>query len=130
MVDVLSTVVLPKLKGLSEKNAKKMVQVSHKALVTISKKYHKLIQEQEADAAKEKAKQAKVAKKTAEKEVKKKAKIAKKESESKQLAMLLVKEAKTSPKAARNATKPAAKKIAAKSVAKPVAKVRIPRAKK
>jgi len=40
-----------------------MVQVSHKALAVISKKYHKLIQEQEEDAAKEKAKQAKAAKK-------------------------------------------------------------------
>jgi hypothetical protein len=46
MVDVLSTVVLPKLKGLTEKNAKKMVNASHKALAVIAKKYHKLIQEQ------------------------------------------------------------------------------------
>lgn len=37
LVDVLATIVLPKLKGLSEKNAKKMVQLSHKALGDISK---------------------------------------------------------------------------------------------
>lgn len=56
LVDVLATIVLPKLKGLSEKNAKKMVQLSHKALGDISKKYHKMMDEQAKDLAKKKKK--------------------------------------------------------------------------
>jgi hypothetical protein len=89
LVDVLATVVLPKLKGLSEKNAKKMVQLSHKALGEISKKYHKLIDEQAKDLAKKKEKAAKAAKKLAIKEAKKKQKVAKKASKQKQVSLLL-----------------------------------------
>jgi hypothetical protein len=54
LVDDLATVVLPKLKGLSEKSAKKMVQLSHKALGEISKKYHKFMDEQAKYLAKKK----------------------------------------------------------------------------
>jgi hypothetical protein len=89
LVDVLATIVLPKLKGLSEKNAKKMVQLSHKALGDISKKYHKLMDEQAKDLAKQKEKAAKVAKKLAIKEAKKKQKVAKKASKQKQVSLLL-----------------------------------------
>lgn len=89
LVDILATIVLPKLKGLSEKNAKKMVQLSHKALGEISKKYHKLLGEQAKDLADKKEKVAKVAKKLAIKEAKKKQKIAKKASKQKQVSLLL-----------------------------------------
>jgi hypothetical protein len=89
LVDILATVVLPKLKGLNEKNAKKMVQMSHKALGDISKKYHKLISEQAKDLADKKEKAAKAAKKLAIKEAKKKQKIAKRASKQKQVSLLL-----------------------------------------
>lgn len=89
LVDILATVVLPKLKGLNEKNAKKMVQSSHQALVGISKKYHKLMAEQAKDLAKKKEKVAKAAKKLAIKEAKKKQKLAKKESKEKHVSLLL-----------------------------------------
>ena len=89
LIDVLATVVLPKFKGLSEKNAKKMVQLSHKALGEISKKYHKLMDEQAKDLAKKKEKAAKAAKKLAVKEAKKKQKVAKKASKQKQVSLLL-----------------------------------------
>jgi hypothetical protein len=109
LVDVLATVVLPKLKGLSEKNAKKMVQLSHKALGEISKKYHKLMDEQAKDLAKKKEKAAKAAKKLAVKEAKKKQKVAKKASKQKQVSLLLdvPKPVATKPGVA-NATKPKA----------------------
>jgi len=89
LVDVLATVVLPKLKGLSEKNAKKMVQLSHKALGEISKKYHKLMDEQAKDLAKKKEKAAKTAIKLAVKEANKNKKAAKKVSKQKQVSLLL-----------------------------------------
>jgi hypothetical protein len=122
LVDVLATVVLPKLKGLSEKNAKKMVQLSHKALGEISKKYHKLMDEQAKDLAKKKEKAAKAAKKLAVKEAKKKQKVAKKASKQKQVSLLL-----DVPKPA--ATKPTVVN-AAKSKAPAKAPVRSTAAKK
>jgi hypothetical protein len=89
LVDILATVVLPKLKGLNEKSAKKMIQSSHQSLVKISKKYHKLMAEQAKDLAEKKEKAAKAAKKLAIKEAKKKQKVAKKISKQKQVSLLL-----------------------------------------
>lgn len=110
LVDVLATIVLPKLKGLSEKNAKKMIQLSHKALGDISKKYHKLMGEQAKDLANKKVKAAKAAKKLAIKEAKKKQKLAKKESKQKQVSLLLdvVKPMATVKLAVASVTKPKA----------------------
>jgi hypothetical protein len=114
LVDVLATIVLPKLKGLSEKNAKKMVQLSHKALGDISKKYHKLMDEQAKDLAKKKEKAAKSAKKLAVKEAKKKQKVAKKASKQKQVSLLL------------DVPKPAAIKPVVVNAAKPKAPAKAP----
>ena len=114
LVDVLATVVLPKLKGLSEKNAKKMVQLSHKALGEISKKYHKLMDEQAKDLAKKKEKAAKAAKKLAVKEAKKKQKVAKKASKQKQVSLLL------------DVPKPVATKPAVANTTKPMAPAKAP----
>jgi hypothetical protein len=114
LIDVLATVVLPKLKGLSEKNAKKMVQLSHKALGEISKKYHKLMDEQAKDLAKKKEKAAKAAKKLAVKEAKKKQKVAKKASKQKQVSLLL------------DVPKPVATKPSVVSTTKPKAPAKAP----
>lgn len=118
LVDILATVVLPKLKGLSEKNAKKMVQSSHKALGDIAKKYHKLMFEQAKDLAEQKAKAAKAAKKVAIKEAKKKQKVAKKVTKQKQVSLLLesIKPVASSMPVVVSATK---LKTAAKTSARP-----------
>jgi len=100
------------LKGLSEKNAKKVLETVEKASGDIAKKYVKLVQEQEKEAAKVKAKADRLKKKAAEKEAKKKEKLAKKAAEMKQVAQLMAKE-----------TAPAPVKSATKSNPKPKAKV-------
>ena len=52
LTDQLVQAILPKLKGLSEKNAKKVLQETHKSIASIAKKYSKLIVEQEKEKAK------------------------------------------------------------------------------
>lgn len=89
MVEVLSTVVLPKLKGLSEKNAKKLMDVSEKALGQIAKKYHHLLKEQAEKEAQKKEKALKKDKKEAEKLAKKNEKLARQSSTQKKLDLLL-----------------------------------------
>lgn len=115
LTDQLVQAILPKLKGLSEKNAKKVLHETHKSIASVAKKYSKLIAEQEKEKAKAKEKSAKEAKKKSEKEAKKKAKEGKKVAKAKLLASLIAKE------------KPAAP-VATKAPAKP--RTRTPRAKK
>lgn len=112
LANQLSGLLLPKLKGLTEKNAKKLLETVDRSAGEIAKKYIKFIQEQDNEAAKVKEKAEKVKKKLAEKEAKKKAKLAKKAAELKQVAQLMSKE-----------SAPSATKVAAKSPAKPQAKV-------
>lgn len=107
LANQLITLVLPKLKGLSEKNAKKVLATVEKASGDIAKKYVKLVQEQEKEAAKAKAKADRLKKKVAEKEAKKKEKLAKKAAEMKQVAQLMAKEATPAP--VKSVTKSAAK---------------------
>lgn len=116
LTDQLVQAILPKLKGLSEKNAKKVLHETHKSIASVAKKYSKLIAEQEKEKAKAKEKAAKEAKKKAEKEAKKKAKEGKKLAKAKLLATLIAKE------------KPAAETVSVKAKAKP--RTRAPRAKK
>jgi hypothetical protein len=54
LANQLSSLVLPKLKGLSEKNAKKVLATVEKSVGDIAKKYVKLVQDQEKEAAKAK----------------------------------------------------------------------------
>ena len=122
LTDQLVQAILPKLKGLSEKNAKKVLQETHKSIASIAKKYSKLIVEQEKEKAKAKAKAAKEAKKKTEKETKKKAKEGKKVAKAKLLASLIAKEKPAAPAVAKKA--PA---VPAKPKAKP--RARTPRAK-
>ena len=63
LTDQLVQAILPKLKGLSEKNAKKVLHETHKSIASVAKKYSKLIAEQEKEKAKAKEKAAKEAKK-------------------------------------------------------------------
>lgn len=90
MVEILSTVVLPKLKGLSEKNAKKIMEVSEKALGQIAKKYHNLLKDQAEKEKEQKEKDLKKEKKAAEKLAKKNEKIARRDAVQKKLDLLLV----------------------------------------
>jgi len=112
LTDQLVQAILPKLKGLSEKNAKKILHETNKSIASVAKKYSKLIAEQEKEKAKAKEKAAKEAKKKSEKEAKKKAKA-------KLLATLIAKEKPVTPVVV--AEKPKAK-------AKP--RARAPRTKK
>lgn len=89
LVDILATIVLPKLKGLSDRNAKKMVQSSQKSLTDIAKKYHKLMAEQAKDVAKQKAKSSKLARKAATKEAKKNQKFVNKASKQSKISLLI-----------------------------------------
>ncbi len=89
MVEILSTVVLPKLKGLTEKNAKKIMDVSEKALGQIAKKYHNLLKEQAEKEKEQKEKALKKDKKAAEKLAKKNDKLARQASTQKKLDLLL-----------------------------------------
>ena len=61
LIDQVAQAILPKLKGLSEKNAKKVLNETTKSVSSIVKKYSKLIAEQEKEAAKSKEKAAKAA---------------------------------------------------------------------
>ena len=119
LTDQLVQAILPKLKGLSEKNAKKVLHETHKSIASVAKKYSKLIAEQEKEKAKAKEKAAKEAKKKSEKEAKKKAKEGKKIAKAKLLATLIAKEKPVTPVVV--AEKPKAK-------AKP--RARAPRTKK
>lgn len=121
LTDQLVQAILPKLKGLSEKNAKKVLHETHKSIASVAKKYSKLIAEQEKEKAKAKEKAAKEAKKKSEKEAKKKAKEGKKVAKAKLLASLIAKENTDTPVMAKKAP-------VAKAPAKP--KARAPRAKK
>ncbi|MDE2392144.1 MAG: hypothetical protein KGM03_00350 [Cytophagales bacterium] len=121
LTDQLVQAILPKLKGLSEKNAKKVLHETHKSIASVAKKYSKLIAEQEKEKAKAKEKAAKEAKKKSEKEAKKKAKEGKKVAKAKLLASLIAKENPATPVVAKKAP-------VAKAPAKP--KARAPRAKK
>lgn len=112
LVTQLSGLLLPKLKGLSEKNAKKLLVTVDKSVGEIAKKYVKFIHEQEKLAAKAKDKADKEKKKLADKEAKKKAKLAKKAAEIKQVAQLMSKE-----------SAPAVAKTVSKTTIKPKAKV-------
>jgi hypothetical protein len=107
----LSNLILPKLTGLTEKNAKKVLEAVEKSVGEIAKKYAKLIAEQDKEAARAKAKAAKIKQKLADKEAKKKKKLAKKAAELKQVSQLMRKE-----------TVAVAPKVVSKSPAKPVAK--------
>lgn len=121
LTDQLVQAILPKLKGLSEKNAKKVLSETHKSIASIAKKYSKLIAEQEKEKAKAKEKAAKEAKKKSEKEAKKKAKEGKKVAKAKLLAALIAKEKTSTPVVVKKAP-------AAKAPAKP--RLRAPRTKK
>ena len=57
LTDQLVQAILPKLKGLSEKNAKKVLHETHKSIASVAKKYSKLIAEQEKEKAKAKNKE-------------------------------------------------------------------------
>jgi hypothetical protein len=127
LTDQIVQGILPKLKGLSEKNAKKVLHETHKSISSIVKKYSKLIADQEKDKAKAKEKAAKEAKKKSEKAAKKKAKEAKKLAKAKLLATLIAKEKPATPVAVAAKSKAAAKP---KAPVKPKAKPRAPRAKK
>jgi hypothetical protein len=89
LVEILSTIVLPKLTGLSEKNAKKVMEVSEKSLGQIAKKYHQLLKAQAQKQAKKKENELKKEAKAAEKMAKKNEKLAKEESIQKKLDLLL-----------------------------------------
>ena len=121
LTDQLVQAILPKLKGLSEKNAKKVLHETHKSIASVAKKYSKLIAEQEKEKAKEKEKAAKEAKKKSEKEAKKKAKEGKKVAKAKLLASLIAKEKPAAPAAPK-------KTPVVKAPAKP--RARAPKAKK
>lgn len=103
LTDQLVQAILPKLKGLSEKNAKKVLHETHKSIASVAKKYSKLIAEQEKEKAKAKEKAAKEAKKRSEKEAKKKAKEGKKVAKAKLLASLIAKEKPAAPAAPKKA---------------------------
>ncbi|MHA8089855.1 hypothetical protein U8593_06110 [Aquirufa antheringensis] len=103
LTDQLVQAILPKLKGLSEKNAKKVLHETHKSIASVAKKYSKLIAEQEKEKAKAKEKAAKEAKKKSEKEAKKKAKEGKKVAKAKLLASLIAKEKPAAPAAPKKA---------------------------
>jgi hypothetical protein len=92
LTDQLVQAILPKLKGLTEKNAKKVLNETQKSITSVVKKYSKLIAEQEKEKEKAKHKAAKEAKKKTEKEAKKKEKEAKKLAKAKLLAALIAKE--------------------------------------
>jgi hypothetical protein len=92
LTDQLVQAILPKLKGLTEKNAKKVLNETQKSITSVVKKYSKLISEQEKQKEKAKHKAAKEAKKKAEKDAKKKEKEAKKLAKAKLLAALIAKE--------------------------------------
>ena len=64
----LSALVLPKLTGLTEKNAKKVLATVDKSVGDIAKKYAKLVSEQEKEAARVKARAEKIKLKAAEKD--------------------------------------------------------------
>ena len=121
LTDQLVQAILPKLKGLSEKNAKKVLHETHKSIASVAKKYSKLIAEQEKEKAKAKEKAAKEAKKKSEKEAKKKAKEGKKVAKAKLLASLIAKEKPAAPAAPKKAP-------VVKTPAKP--RARAPKAKK
>ena len=121
LTDQLVQAILPKLKGLSEKNAKKVLQETHKSIASIAKKYSKLIAEQDKAKAKAKEKAAKEAKKKSEKDAKKKAKEGKKVAKAKLLASLIAKEKPAAPAAPKKAP-------VVKAPAKP--RARAPKAKK
>ncbi len=61
LIDQVAQAILPKLNGLSEKNAKKVLNETTKSVSSIVKKYSMLIAEQEKAAAKAKEKAAKAA---------------------------------------------------------------------
>jgi hypothetical protein len=92
LTDQLVQAILPRLKGLTEKNAKKVLNETQKSITSVVKKYSKLIAEQEKEKEKAKHKAAKEAKKKAEKDAKKKEKEAKKLAKAKLLAALIAKE--------------------------------------
>jgi hypothetical protein len=92
LTDQLVQAILPKLKGLTEKNAKKVLNETQKSITSVVKKYSKLISEQEKQKEKAKHKAAKEAKKKVEKDAKKKEKEAKKLAKAKLLAALIAKE--------------------------------------
>lgn len=106
----LSSLILPQLTGLTEKNAKKVLHEVEKAIGEIVKKYAKLTLEQDKEAAKVKAKADKLKQKLAEKEAKKKKKLAKKAEELKQVTLLMRKETGSAP--AKVATKAPVKSVA------------------
>ncbi len=88
LMEQLALSILPKLNGLNDKNAKKMVNTADKAIAIIVKKFQKLKDQQVKALAVLKEKEAKKAKKQIEKEAKKKEKIAKKAAKDKQIALL------------------------------------------
>lgn len=88
LMEQLALSILPKLSGLNDKNAKKMVNTADKAIETIVKKFQKLKDQQVKALAELKEKEAKRAKKQLEKEAKKKDKLAKKAAKDKQIALL------------------------------------------
>lgn len=116
LTDQLVQAILPKLKGLTEKNAKKVLNETEKSITSVVKKYSNLIAEQEKEKAKAKHKAEKDAKKKAEKAAKKKEKEAKKLAKAKLLAALIAKEspAKASTPATATKAKPRARIAKAK----------------
>ena len=95
LLNQIVALMLPSLKGLTEKHAKKMLEVVEKSASTVAKKYNKLIQDQVKEASKAKTKADKVAAKAVEKVSKQKEKLAKKAAASKKVSQLM---AKDSPK--------------------------------
>ncbi|MHA8050470.1 hypothetical protein V7S79_05100 [Aquirufa sp. ROCK-SH2] len=77
------------MKGLSEKNAKKIMEVSEKALGQIAKKYHHLLKDQAEKEKEQKEKDLKKEKKATEKLAKKNEKIARRDAVQKKLDLLL-----------------------------------------
>lgn len=113
LIEQLALSILPKLSGLNDKNAKKMVNTVDKAIAIIVKKFQKLKDQQVKALAELKEKEAKKAKKQLEKEAKKKDKLAKKAAKDKQIALLTkgtkIVSAEVSSSATASAKKPVAK---------------------
>ncbi|MFY9159338.1 hypothetical protein [Aquirufa ecclesiirivi] len=123
LMEQLALSILPKLSGLNDKNAKKMVNTADKAIELIVKKFQKLKDQQVKALAELKEKEAKKAKKQLEKEAKKKDKLAKKASKDKQLA-LLTKGTKTAGSELVSTAAVSPKKVTTKSKATAASPVR------
>ncbi|AWL08862.1 hypothetical protein HME7025_00998 [Aquirufa nivalisilvae] len=119
LIEQLALSILPKLSGLNDKNAKKMVNTADKAIAIIVKKFQKLKDQQVKALAELKEKEAKKAKKQLEKEAKKKDKLAKKAAKDKQIALLTKGTKLVSAEVSSSATASPKKSIAKSKTASP-----------